>query len=171
MTASQLIRDIGAAFRSVELGNGLTRHEARAFEGTDYCTAEDRALVRDRDPETRWQDIPDSPFEECLERWTCDEEGFRFHLPAYMRWYLRHWQEIPPGCGGMLLLQLTIMGHKPKARLHDEQSFARFTLEQKLVIARSLEQMALETGGNSQEEQLAYLAQQAGESYWFKFSG
>ena len=170
MTASQLIRDIETAFRDVELGNGLTRHEAMAFEGTDYCTAEERARVRARDPETRWQDIPDSSLEECLDRWACDEEGFRFHLPAYMRWYVRHPHRLPPGNGGMLFLQLTILGHKPKARSRDEQSFDQFTLEQKRVIARFLEFMALENSGSPQEGQLAYLAQQAWQSYWFKFS-
>jgi len=171
MRRNQLIRDIETAFRDAELGNGLTRHEAMAFEGTDYCTAEERARVRARDPETRWQDIPDSSLEECLDQWTYDEEGFRFHLPAYMRWYLRHRQEIPPGCGVMLFLQLTIMGHKPKARLCSKQSLDRFTLEQKRVIARLLERMALGEGGNPREDQLADLAQQAWESYWFKFSG
>ena len=49
-TADQLIRDIEAAFASVELGAGLTLHEAQAFEGTDYCTAEERASVRALDP-------------------------------------------------------------------------------------------------------------------------
>ena len=41
-----LIRDIEAAFGSDERGAGLTLHEAAAFEGNDYCVAEERARVR-----------------------------------------------------------------------------------------------------------------------------
>jgi hypothetical protein len=85
----QLIQQIEAAFTDIERGNGLTLHEAAAFEGTDYCTAEERARVRALDPERRWQDIPDSALEECQDRWSFDDEGFRFHLPAYLRWHLR----------------------------------------------------------------------------------
>lgn len=173
----QLILEIETAFAGVERGNGLTLHEARAFEGTDYCTADERARVQALDPETRWQDIPDSALEECLDRWAFDEEGFRFHLPAYMRWHLRHPRGLPPGCGGMLFLQLTVTGHKPKERLRSEQAFDRFTLEQKRVIARFLEFMALEArhaevpdAATDQETQIAYAAEQAWQSYWFKVS-
>jgi hypothetical protein len=78
----------------------------------------------------------------------------------------------------MLFLQLSIMGHKPKERLRDEQSFDVFTPEQKRVIARFLEFMALEAsepamagGVTEQDAQIAYLAEQAWRSYWFQFSG
>lgn len=46
MTArEQLIRDIEAAFRSVERGNGLTLHELAEFEGNDYCTARNASRI------------------------------------------------------------------------------------------------------------------------------
>ena len=89
-TSDQLIRDLELAFEGLERGNASTLHEAVAFEGTDHGTPEERARVRACDPETRWQDIPDSSLMECIDRWAWDEEGFRFHLPAYMRWHLRH---------------------------------------------------------------------------------
>jgi hypothetical protein len=85
----QLIQQIEAAFADIERGNGQTLHEAAEFVGNDYCVAEERARVRALDLETRWQDIPDTALEECQDRWSFDEEGFRFHLPAYMRWHLR----------------------------------------------------------------------------------
>ena len=173
----ELIRDIEAAFRDVQRGRGLTLHEAAEFEGTDYCTAEERARVRALDPETRWQDIPDSSLEECLDRWAFDDEGFRFHLPAYLRWHLRHPRGRPPACGVSLFLQLSVTGHKPKDRLRCECSFDRFTLEQKRVIARFLEFMALEVhehgpaaSATEQDAQVADLAERAWQSYWFKFS-
>ncbi len=43
---TQLTRDIEAAFATMERGAGLTLHETAVFEGTDYCTAEERARVR-----------------------------------------------------------------------------------------------------------------------------
>ena len=172
-----LIQDIEVAFGSVGRGAGLTLHEAAAFEGNDYCTAEERARVRALDPETRWQDIPDTALEECEDRWSFDEEGFRFHLPAYMRWHLRHPRGLLPGCGALLFLQLSVTGHKPKDRLCCEQSFDRFTLEQKRVITRFLEFMALEAcdsgpaaSATRQDAEFADWAERAWQSYWFKFS-
>jgi hypothetical protein len=172
----KLIWDIEAAFGSVERGAGLTLHEAAAFEGNDYCTAEERARVRALDAETRWQDIADSALEECLDRWAFDDEGFRFHLPAYLRWHLRHPRGLLPGRGALLILQLSVTGHKAKDRLSCEQSFDRFTLEQKRVMTRFLEFMALEACDSGpaapatrQDAEFADWAQRAWQSYWFKF--
>ena len=173
----QLIRQIEAAFAHIERGNGLSLHEAAAFEGTDHCTAEERARAWALDTETRWQDIPDSSLEECLDRWAFDDEGFRFHLPAYLRWHLRHPRGRPPAGGVSLFLHLSVTGHKPKDRLRCECSFDRFTLEQKRVIARFLEFMALEVhehvsaaSATEQDAQVADFAERAWQSYWFKFS-
>jgi hypothetical protein len=173
----QLIQQIEAAFADIERGNGLTLHEAAAFEGTDHCSTQERARARALDPETRWQDIPDSSLEECLDRWAFDDEGFRFHLPAYLRWHLRHPGGRPPACGVSLFLQLTVTGHKPKDRLRSECSFDRFTLEQKRVIAHFLEVMALEVhehgpaaSATQQDALVADWAERAWQSYWFRFS-
>ena len=61
--------------------------------------------------------------------------------------------------------------------MRSEQSFDAFTSEQKRIIARFLEFMALgacQDGTDSrvteQDAQVAYLADQAWQSYWFKFS-
>ena len=172
----RLIRDIEAAFHDVQRGSGLTLHEAMAFEGTDHATAEERARVRALDPETRWQDIPDSSLEACLDRWAFDDEGFRFHLPAYLRWHLRHPRGLRPGHGAALFLGLAVAGNKPKDRLRCEQSFDRFTLEQKRVVARFLEFMALEDRSfgpgvaTQQDAEIADWAERAWQSHWFKFS-
>ena len=166
-TSEQLIRDIEAAFATVSRGTGATLHEAAAFEGTDYASAEERARVRAFDTETRWQDIPDSALEACADRFACDEEGFRYHLPAYMRWHLRHPEGFGSSRGVVLFALLSVWGHKHKERLRSEQSFDRFTLEQKHVVARFVEWMALEAG----DADLRYLAEQAWQSYWHKFGG
>ena len=160
----QLIRDIEAAFATVERGAGLTLHEAAAFEGTDYCTAEERARVRALDPETRWQDIPDSALEECLDLWACDDAVFRFHLPAYLRWYLRHVEELGVFRGG-LLYDLLSPGHfDVDDRAGWERSWDFYTLEQKGVIARFLEYIALEVADHRQA------ARRTWRCYWHQFS-
>lgn len=164
-TSEQLIRDIEAAFAAVSLGTGATLHEAAAFEGTDYASTEERARVRALDTETRWQSISDSALEECAGRFAFEEEGFRFHLPAYMRWHLRHPKALGPSRGVVLFALLSVWGHKDKERLRAEQSFDRFTLEQKHVVARFVELIALQDG----DADLRYLAEQAWQSYWHKF--
>jgi hypothetical protein len=155
----QLIQQIEAAFADIERGSGLTLHEAAAFEGTDYCPGEERARVRALDPETRWQDIPDTALEECEDRWSFDEEGFRFHLPAYLRWHLRKPPEQDLLRGGLLYFLLS-----PAGGTEEEGSWDCFTLEQKRVIARFLEFMASGGGPLAQDARLAW------RSYWFKFS-
>ena len=172
----QLIQQIEAAFADVERGNGLTLHEAAAFEGTDYCTAEERAQVRALDPELRWQDIPDAALDECEDRWSFDEEGFRFHLPAYLRWHLRHSHRLPPGSGLMTFICLRLWGNTDKQRRCVEASFDRFTPAQKRVIARFLECTALQgpdAGSPGPDPGLdvtfASLAAAAWESYWHRF--
>ena len=165
MTAvERLIRDIEVAFCSVKRGDGLTLHEAMAFEGTDYCTAGERARVRALDPATRWQDIPDCSLEECLDRWAFDEEGFRFHLPAFMRWYLRHPQELGLFRGGLLYALLSPSCSDVDDRALWERSWDIYTLEQKRVIARFLEYVALEVPEHRQD------AHMTRRFFWFKFS-
>ena len=164
-TSEQLIWDIEAAFATVSRGTGATLHEAAAFEGTDYASAEERACVRALDTETRWQDIPDSALEECADGFAFEEEGFRYHLPAYMRWHLRHPEGLGPFRGVVLFALLSVWGHRDKERLRGEQSFDRFTLKQRHVVARFVELMALESG----DADLRYLAEQAWQSYWHKF--
>jgi hypothetical protein len=92
------LRDIAAlaemieqAFAGVRLEGGTTIHEAK-LEGA-YTDDQDRLDARAKDPETDWMDIP----EWKLERFSAplsffDPIGWRFHIPAYMRWTLRNWR-------------------------------------------------------------------------------
>jgi hypothetical protein len=159
-----LVQDIEAAFATVERGAGLTLHEAAEFEGNDYCTAEERACVRAFDPETRWQDIPDSSLAECLDFWAFEDEGFRFHLPACLRWYLRHPEELGLFRGGLLYALLSPSHSDVDDRAGWERSWNSYTLEQKHVIARFLEYMASEVPEQRQEARLTW------RCYWHQFS-
>jgi len=165
----QLIQEITSAFATVERGAGLTLHEAVTFEGNDYWTAAERARVRALDPETRWQDIPDSALEECEDRWAYDEAGFRYHLPAYMRWHLRHPHGLAPHHGGLLYWSLSLRDQKLKDRARWERSWDKYSLEQKRATARFLEFMAREAAQLGHPPHIAELADVAWKSYWFKF--
>jgi hypothetical protein len=84
---SSIIRE---AFRGVELGNGLTIHEAD-LEGHDEDGAGEAA--RAKDPERDWMEIPDWKLERIHVLSSCfDVEGWRFHLPAYLIWTLKNWR-------------------------------------------------------------------------------
>ncbi len=88
---STVIDTIEEAFADVSLDDGRTIHEA-ALEGV-YWDNQTRLDARAKDPEKRWQEIPDWK----LERFHAALSffgpiGWRFHIPAYMRWTLRNWR-------------------------------------------------------------------------------
>lgn len=160
----RLRREIESAFATVERGAGLTLHEAKEFEGTDYCTAEERAAFRALDPWTRWQDIPDAALDDCEDQWCWDDEGFRFHLPAYMRWHLHRQQGLDTSRGSLLYFHFQPFGNTPKALKQWERSWDVFTPEQKRVIARFLEFVAASDGHHQQDAEMSL------RSFWRKFS-
>lgn len=81
--SSELIAEIEAAFAKVELGNGLSLHQARAM---DLLQSPEEVLeARPLDIETRWQDIPDNKVDEFHYALTfMDPDSLRFHLPRFM---------------------------------------------------------------------------------------
>lgn len=115
----QTVKQIEDAFADVSLGNGVSLNEAEVID--DYGTDDQRAAARERDELHDWQRIPDEDIEHhpsvlCF----MDDEGLRFHLPAYMRFTLRRYRESEslstdstiyrlsdPGCIERLLVYLT----------------------------------------------------------------
>jgi hypothetical protein len=81
--SAELIAEIEASFAKVELGNGLSLHQARAM---DLLQSPEEVLeARPLDIETRWQDIPDSKVDEFHYALTfMDPDSLRFHLPRFM---------------------------------------------------------------------------------------
>lgn len=80
---------IAEAFGGVELGNGLSLHQAWAM---DLLRPPEEVLeARALDTEKNWQDIPDDAVEQFHYALTfMDPEGLRFHLPRYMIYGLEH---------------------------------------------------------------------------------
>ena len=86
------VKQIVDAFAEVSLGDGVSLREADVID--DYGTDDERAAARKQDELQDWQRIPDEDIENhssvlCF----MDDEGLRFHLPAYMRFTLRRYHE------------------------------------------------------------------------------
>jgi hypothetical protein len=91
---SALIADIAAAFDGVPRGDGTTLHEAMAID--DRGSPEEQRAARRLDLEGRWQDVPDGDIFECCSALSfLDEEGFRYYIPAFMVYGLKHWGDDP----------------------------------------------------------------------------
>ncbi len=86
----RLIHEIEAAFEGVALGNGVSLHQARAMDD-DWVNQSDVADLRSQDPEERWQDISDEKLDLLADTLPfMDPEGFRFYLPRFMVFALKH---------------------------------------------------------------------------------
>jgi hypothetical protein len=85
----RLIHQVEAAFDGVELGNGVSLHQARAMD--NYASGAEIAAARALDTEDRWQDVPDAKLDQFSDTLPfMDPEGFRFYLPRFMLFALKH---------------------------------------------------------------------------------
>lgn len=134
-----LITDITAAFDGVSRGDGTTLHEAMAID--DREPPEEQRAARRLDLEGRWQDVPDCDIFECCSALSfLDESGFRYYIPAFMIYGLRHWGKdesfILDSC------EFHLLHEYPKSlRKSDPASIARrnqFTAAQSEAVARFL---------------------------------
>jgi Family of unknown function (DUF6714) len=86
-----VIAAIEKAFRGVVRG-AVTLHEAEVMDG--YGTDAARREARTRDREVDWRDVPDSSIRECPTALSfLDPVSWRFYLPAYVRFGLRHLED------------------------------------------------------------------------------
>lgn len=77
---------IKSAFRGVVRGR-MTLHEAEA--SAFYATPAVQLSARERDRESRWEEVPDSSIEECAAALTfLDPVSWLYYLPAYMLWFI-----------------------------------------------------------------------------------
>ncbi|HZK79927.1 MAG TPA: DUF6714 family protein [Humisphaera sp.] len=94
----QLLRQIEAAFDGVELGGGVSLHQARAMD--DYAPAEEIRAARAEDTERRWQDVSDEKLDRLHDTLPhMDSEGFRFYIPRFMTFALRNESSQNFACG------------------------------------------------------------------------
>lgn len=119
MQNAKAIKQIEEAFADVTLGQGVSLREADVIE----CDGshESRVIAREEDELCDWRRIPNRDiemFDDVLS--IMDDDGLRFHLPAFMIYALRHNDDsdvlstgvaigplYDPGCIKRLLVCLT----------------------------------------------------------------
>ncbi len=85
---------IARAYRDVKLDGGATLHQREAIDA--YGSKSAIAEARQKDPETRWQDIPASKIDRLgMSLIFLDPRSIRFHLPSFMRRSLDLWLGSP----------------------------------------------------------------------------
>lgn len=104
--AEAIIEEIRAAFAGVRRGE-ISLHEAEVID--EYGSDESREMARTQDVENCWEDVPDSHIEECTTA-LChvDPESWRYYVPAYMCWALRHFET-----SSSIVVDFTIYTFKP----------------------------------------------------------
>jgi hypothetical protein len=149
---STIIRD---AFRGVELGSGLTIHEAD-LEGHDYDGAGEAA--RAKDPERNWMEIPDWKLERIhVLSYAFDVEGWRFHLPAYLIWTLKNWRTSTSITSDFVVWGLRLRDNSE----YDLERFHSLSIEQSKAVLAFLDHLDQFSG--------YFDARDTIESYWDRF--
>src|SRR4051812_37598398 len=93
-----LIAEVTAAFDGVSREDGTTLHEADAID--DWKSDAECRVARRLDTEGRWQNVPDEDIWACCSALSfLDAKGFRYYLPAFMIYGLKHWGDDWNGIG------------------------------------------------------------------------
>jgi hypothetical protein len=155
---------IRRAFAGVPRG-AVTLHEADVIDdyGSDAARREARRLDRDGS----WDQIPD----EDIERYSnvlcfLDPEGWRYHIPAYMTWTLRHFR-----ASQSFTVDATIYTFDPHVgdrhlRRHSGARFRLLDEAQSRAVCRFLRYMA-----DQDDYADAGAARHALDAYWGRFRG
>jgi len=107
---SALIRRIREAFAGGKLGGGISLNMTEYYDSYQCATEYlERAKHDERDD---WQRIPDATLEEFMGTFSfTDVEGFRFYLPAYMIWTIRHHRTSNSVIGDYTIYALDVNHH------------------------------------------------------------
>ena len=128
-----LVHEIEAAFEGVQLEDGISLNMTEFYD-SGGCAPEYAEKAKSDERED-WRQIPD----ETLELFTVtfsftDLKGFRFYLPAYMRWTARNHRT-----SNAIIGSHTIYALSPRHDIFKTTSFAEwFTEQQRAVILRFL---------------------------------
>jgi len=134
MDGQQLIAEIQAAFKDVELKDGIGINEADRIEVGDRDAFRQKGKNLDRLWWRSWRDIEDkyiASYSSVMD--FMDAEGLRWALPAYMTYIINHYKE------GSFSVDTTIYILEEGALGSDKRDI--YTGEQKRVIAQFLQYM------------------------------
>jgi hypothetical protein len=158
-----IIDAIHEAFRGVARG-AISLHEAEVI---DECgSEEEQATARALDTEDRWEDIPDQHIEECIAALAfVDPESWRYYIPRYMEWSLRHFRT-----SDSIVSDFTIYtfagSNEPELREYSLQRYRLLTPHQSRAVYRFLRYMAAHG-----ERADSHVANDAIREYWGAFAG
>ena len=160
MPAWRPIRVCSAGPTGVSRGNGVTLHEARAID--DYKSEPERKNARKLDKDNSWDEVPDADIEHYYDVFSFfDVEGFRYYLPAYMIWAIKHF-EVSESCSSdnviYVLTRSTILIER------DTQAFNSFNPAQCRAICHFLKFMV-----SNPMFADADAAKEALDEYWGEF--
>jgi hypothetical protein len=122
------------AFASVRLGNGVSLQQARAKD--DYQGEKEQMAARSLDREERWEEVADVKLTNLHDVHAfLDADGFRFYLPAYMQWVLRHLGDEEEGLNCSFLYSLMLP--PPEEEWYGDRllKFEILTVEQAKLVA------------------------------------
>lgn len=129
--AQTIIEQIERAFAGVRRGS-ITLHEAEVID--DCGTDAERRRARARDTEEDWRDVSDGAIRECPDALTfVDPQSWRFYLPAYMRYALRHSKSRRNAAFDHAIYSLDKGGDRSLAE-HKLQRFRTLNLEQACAV-------------------------------------
>jgi hypothetical protein len=162
-SAENIITAIEEAFAGVVRG-AVTLHEAEVID--DYGTDAERLHARTYDPEVNWRDVPDSSIEECPGALSfVDPVSWRFYLPAYMRFGLRHLRDSRNSAIDHAIYSLD-GGGNPQLDEFKAERFRTLNEAQARAVSRFLI-FASENGDHCDDR----VARDALEAYWDRDSG
>lgn len=145
--AEEVAGEILRSFAGVTRDDGVTLHEALVID--DYGSDAERAAARELDTDRRWQDVPGHLIEGHSDALHfVDPKGFRYYLPAYMVWALRHFRTSDSFSVDHVIFSLTLgKGSDANTGLCDMRGWAleRFRLltgDQSRAVCRFLRFMA-----------------------------
>lgn len=85
----EVLAQISSAFDGVSRGDGVSLHQALAYD--DMRPEEEALREREKDTESRWQDLDDDLLEDTGQFAInfFDDESYQYYLPAFLRLSLR----------------------------------------------------------------------------------
>jgi hypothetical protein len=129
-----IVHSIRGAFHGVRRGR-ISMREAEVID--NYGSDEERTLARESDPDTPWEEIPDDLISESP--WGMphlDPKSWRYYIPAYMIWSLRHEDDACHIIHGFMIYTFTILS--PECRSYDLERFRTLSPPQVVAVRRFL---------------------------------
>jgi hypothetical protein len=156
-----LINQIKNAFTGVDRKGGVSLHEADVID--DKGSLQERIRARQLDAEHKWEDVPEADIERY--DWILsflDPIGFRYYLPAYMIWTLRHYANSESMSVDSTIYALDYGDHFREFAM---KRFLLFDRAQKEAVCTFLRFMVKEAAGLADET----AATSALNRYWGQF--